>query len=171
MHAVRRASPGEVSILRSILEYQLQVPGAGNAIPDDVLLKISKSTGRIREVLSGNGTPLASVLAATYTFNIKLPLAIRLRDLVPPPRLRAVVLNDIVDDVLAYRSTLFARHILSIDEYLRAGDEILVVDEDDRLLCVGRLVLAPDEVLHFIRGAAVKLRECVENGSGRDSNI
>ncbi len=165
MHIIRRASPAEVGVLRSILEYQLQVPGVGEALPDDVLLKISRSTGRIREVLMSNGTALASILAATYTFNIKLPLASRVHELVSPPRLRAVVVNEVAGDVLAYRSTLFARHILSIDERLRAGDEVLIVDENDNLLCVGRLTLAPDEVLHFIRGAAVKLRECVENGS------
>ncbi len=166
MHKLRPASKEELSFLRVILNYQLGENIAHEVIPEGTLLKISRNTGKIREIFTPEGVPIASVVAATYTLNLKLYAARRIKELLPFPRLRVVVVNEVAEDVVENESTVFARHVLMIDEELRAGDEVLVVDESDRLLCVGRLVLSPAEVLHFIRGAAVKVRECEKNGSG-----
>lgn len=162
MHKVRPARPEELDFLRAILNYQLRVNVGDLVFPEGVLLKISRNTGKIREVLTPDGMEaIASVVASTYTFNLKMHAAKIIHKHVPPPKLRAVVVNEVADDVVEKKSTVFARHIITIDDELRAGDEVLVVDESDRLLCVGRLLLSPEEVLHFIRGPAVKLRECV----------
>ncbi len=164
MYIVRRASREEISFLRGILEYQLGIPGISEALPEELILKISRNTGRIREVLSINGEVLATILAPTYTFNIRMPLARRIHSLTKPLRLRVVVADEVASDVVSYGNTVFSKHVISVDEHLRAGEEALVTDESDNLLCIGRLLLSPEEILHFIKGPALKLRECVSNG-------
>ncbi|MEM4435221.1 MAG: PUA domain-containing protein, partial [Sulfolobales archaeon] len=77
------------------------------------------------------------------------------------PRLRCVVVSDVVKDLVERGSSVFSRHIMYLDEELRAGDEVLVVDESDKLLCTGTLKLSPLEVLEFIRGSAVRIRACI----------
>jgi uncharacterized protein with predicted RNA binding PUA domain len=53
---------------------------------------------------------------------------------------------------------VFAKHVKIVDSQLRAGDELLVVDEQDRLLAVGKANLSPNEMLALTRGVAVKTR-------------
>ena len=162
MHKVRRAKPSELRRLRAILEHQLGISGIGEKVfPEGVLLKISRNTGKIREILAPTGETIATVLASTYTFNLKLPAAKIIHENIPPPKLRVVIANEIAEDLVTYGNSAFAKHILYVDEDLRAGSEALVADENDNLLCVGRLILSPDEIIHFITGPAVKLRECV----------
>jgi len=162
LHKVRRAKPSELRRLRAILEHQLGISGIGEKVfPEGVLLKISRNTGKIREILAPTGETIATVLASTYTFNLKLPAAKIIHENIPPPKLRVVIANEIAEDLVTYGNSAFAKHILYVDEDLRAGSEALVADENDNLLCVGRLILSPDEIIHFITGPAVKLRECV----------
>ena len=161
MSIVRKATSEELRYLRAIINHQLGVDVGNTLFENEVKLKISRNTGRIREVYDRYNRRLASVRASSYTFNLTLIAAKIIHRIVKPPKLRAVVVNEIAPDITR-SSTLFARHILSIDEDLRAGDEVLVVDEEDNLLCVGKLVLSPIEILHFIKGPAVKLRECGE---------
>ncbi len=162
---VRKASTEEVSFLRSILNYQVGREVAHEIIPEGILVKVSRRTGRIREVLLPDGRRLASIRASSFTFNFTLELGKLLHTLIQPPGLRAVVVNEVVPYVIK-GSSVFSRHIIEVDEELRAGDEVLVVDESDNLLCTGRLILSPEEIMHFIRGPAIRLRECVRSHEG-----
>jgi len=157
LYLIREATPDEVRILRSVANYQFRAGVGPHLIPDNALLKISKNTGRIREVLTSDSRRIASIRASTFTLSLTLYGGSILHRLTKG--LRVGVVNDVVKYVVT-GSSLFSRHVLSIDEELRAGDEVLVVDESDNLLCVGRLVLSPYEVMFFTRGVAVKLREC-----------
>ena len=47
---------------------------------------------------------------------------------------------------------------VEIDTELRAGEEVLVTDKDDRLLATGQLLLSPAEILALNSGAAVDVR-------------
>ncbi len=154
---IRGATYDEVKMLRAIADYQFRNYVGSQLIPDNVLLKISKNTGRIREVLTPTDK-IASIMASTFTFNLSLYGGSILHKMTDD--LRVVVVNDVIKHVVTGTS-LFSRHVLSVDDGLRAGDEVLVVDEGDNLICVGRLVLSPYEVMFFTRGIAVKLRECV----------
>lgn len=161
-YVVRRITPEELASFRAILNYQLRINIADSILPDDLLVGVSKNTGRIRALIDPeNKEVLATVVAQTNTLNIRLNLAKKLHKFVPPPRLRLVVVNEMVPDVLEAKSSVFSRHVLSVDEELRAGDEALVVSEDDELLCVGKLLLSPDEILQLLTGPALKIRECV----------
>ena len=54
--------------------------------------------------------------------------------------------------------TAFIKHVVDIDPELRAGEEVLVTDETDRLLATGQLLLSPAEILALNSGAAVDVR-------------
>ncbi len=164
MYKVRAANRKELLFLREIANYQFRANTGSSLFPEGVLLKISRNTGKIREVLSPDGTPIVTVRASTYTFSLRLNAASKILKLLPPPKLRAVVTDEVSKDLIKNKSTVFSKHILRLDKDLRAGDEVIVTDEEDNLLCVGKLLLSPYEVIHFIRGGAIKVKECVRNG-------
>jgi archaeosine-15-forming tRNA-guanine transglycosylase len=53
--------------------------------------------------------------------------------------------------------SLFSRFVLGADPALRIGETALLVDSDDMLLAVGRLLLAPHEMNDLRRGVAVRV--------------
>lgn len=135
-------------------------------VPDTIYLRISRSTGRMRAVLDESGRILYTVRAYTHTLIPSIHGARLIHRTVRPPRLRCAVASEVVKDLVEHGSSVFSRHVLYVDEGLRAGDEVLVVDESDRLLCTGTLRLSPQEVLEFIRGSAVRIRACVTDEIG-----
>jgi uncharacterized protein with predicted RNA binding PUA domain len=58
--------------------------------------------------------------------------------------------------------SVFAKHVTQVDFKLRAGDEVLVVDDADSLLAVGKANLCPLEMLDLVRGVAVRTRHGVK---------
>jgi uncharacterized protein with predicted RNA binding PUA domain len=152
-----RPSRETIERLREIADYQFR-PGVGERlIREDSLIIISKNTGRIRGVEDSEGLVL-TVRASDMRL---IPTCIggeRIRASLDPPLQRVVVINEVAEDIGSGRN-VFARHVLDIDPELRSWDEVVVVNENDRLIGVGRLVLSPAEALHYIRGVAVIIRE------------
>ncbi|MHA2088545.1 MAG: PUA domain-containing protein, partial [Promethearchaeota archaeon] len=68
-----------------------------------------------------------------------------------PPKLRVVVLNEISEFIKKGRN-VFCKHIIDIDENLRPLDEVIVVNQDDELLAIGRLKLPVMYVKSFSSG-------------------
>lgn len=88
----------------------------------------------------------------------------RLQQAIPSPRLRVVVPKEVAPFVAEGRS-VFAKYVLQVDPLLRAGDEVLVVDEADTLLAVGSARLCPREMLDLSRGVAVRTRHHLKERS------
>lgn len=82
--------------------------------------------------------------------------AVRLHPLLAPGRERVVVHEDAVPFVREGRS-LFSTFVVQSDPALVPGATALLVDENDSLLSVGRLVLAPGEMGRLRRGVAVRV--------------
>lgn len=161
MYITRRATRDEVCVLRSIADYQFGLGVGREVVPDNVYLRISRSTGRIRAVLDESGRVLYTLRAYTHTLIPSIHGALLIHRAVKYPKLRCVVVSEVSEDLVKHKSSVFSRHVLYVDEDLRAGDEVLVVDESDRLLCTGTLRLSPLEILEFIRGSAVRIRACL----------
>ncbi len=153
---MRRASAEEVLMLRAIADYQFGYPAGELLIPDEPIVGVSPSTRRIREVYGSEGL-LAVLRAHDYLYSLSLAGARRLLAL-PPPRLRVVVRDA---DIVA-RKSLGCNDIVSVDAALRAGDEVIIVDEEDNLLGVGRLRLSPEEISAGCWGEAVRVRKVVK---------
>ena len=76
----------------------------------------------------------------------------------PKPSLRVVVETDTAEFNRSGKN-VFARFVVEADSSLRPRDEVLVVDQEDRLVAVGQALLTPDEMIAFDRGLAVHVRE------------
>ncbi len=80
----------------------------------------------------------------------------------PPPALRVVIQDD-VGTFISEGRNVFAKHVVDIDPSLLPEDEVIIVDTQDHLLAVGRLLLPPIEVKKFNWGVAVKTRKGFKN--------
>ena len=157
----RRAPPHPRDLnlekVAAVADYQFGA-GAGAALTDGVVrLVTSRNTGKIRNVYLDERHVL-SMRAEDGLFTLKTEGAKILHAAFGSPALRVVVNADAEDYAFAGRN-IFAGFVLSCDPGLRPVDEALVVSKDDRLLAVGQLFLAPDEMVAMKRGLAVRVRE------------
>ena len=155
---LRPASREEVERLRAIADYQFG-PGVGDClIPDEVVVGVSPATRRIRNVYV-EGVGLYLVLRASdYYFTLSIEAARRLTRCLPPPRHRVVV-----DPSRLLHGSVPCGAVKLVDDALRPGDEVVVVNEGDGVLGVGRLRLPPPLIVEpSCRGEAVRLRRRVE---------
>ena len=145
--------------VRMIADYQFG-KGAGKVLfPDSCRLMLS-STGRVRQVIDG-GVRIATVKADSGWLTLSIEGAKRLHDFLPHPRLRVIVMEEVAEFIAAGKS-VFAKHVVNVDENIRAGEEVLVVDTRDKLLATGKCLLSAFEMLEMDRGVAVKVRQGVE---------
>jgi uncharacterized protein with predicted RNA binding PUA domain len=148
----------EMYRLRAVADYLFE-KGVGEKIfPDGI--KIMKTRGRIRQVWLGDD--LLFVIRATDGFLIPSRSGAELlRSALRPPRLRVVVEKNAAP-FIAKGKTVFAKHVVAADPEIRPGEEVLVVDETDRLLATGKAILSGEEMIAFDAGVAVKTRRGVE---------
>ncbi|RZB32866.1 MAG: conserved protein with predicted RNA binding PUA domain [Candidatus Argoarchaeum ethanivorans] len=148
-------TPIELKKIRLIADYQFG-RGAGNTLfPEDVTISYS-NTRRIRQVRY-RGMRLATLKAQDGMFTLGIVSAEKLHRFFPQPLLRVTVNDDAAPFISAGKTT-FAKHVIAVDPEIRAGEEILIVDDCDRLLATGKALLAPTEMLCARRGVAVETR-------------
>lgn len=152
-------SPSELLELRSIASIQFR--GVGDYfIPDNILVERSPSTYRIR-IIYLDHKPLASLRAADYRLLLKIYGGIRLRRILNFPLLRVIVSNK-YSSFIAEGGNVFAAHVIYADPEIRPYDEVIVVNEDDEVIAVGRALLPGYIMSFFGRGEAVRVREGIK---------
>ena len=149
--------------IRAIADYQLGRSAGEALFPNRVRVVFSRRTGRIRHIYLG-GRLLATLRPKDGLFSLTLAGAKRLLRGVDPPRLWVRVSNDVASFVADGKS-VFAKHVVAADSEIRPEEEVMVLDEDGRLLAVGRAVLTGREMLAFKRGVAVKVRRGIGSAS------
>jgi len=120
----------------------------------------SKVTNKIRQVVIKDGIIAITIRASDHAVIPHISFAKLLHKHLPFPLYRVVVVNEMVSDIMN-GWTVFARHVLLADDNIRPGDEVLIVDEQDKLLAIGRSILGHQEMLTAVRGPAVAIREKV----------
>jgi uncharacterized protein with predicted RNA binding PUA domain len=130
---------------------------AGTALFPDGCEFILSTTGRIRQILF-EGKRLATIRARDGRLTLGIEGARRLHAILPAPGYRVVIRDDVAEFVAQGKNT-FAKHVVSADPQIRAGDEVLVVSGDDRLVACGTAMLSGEEMLAFNYGGAVKVRQ------------
>ncbi len=145
----------DIHKVKKIMEYQFG-QGADTLIDEKVRIKRSRKTGRIRWIYDKKEL-IASVRASDHFIIPKIPLAEKLHKFFKYPKLRVVIDKEALPFVSEGKS-VFAKFVREIDMDLRAGDEVLIVDENDNLIRTGTLILSPQECLDFERGIAVRVR-------------
>jgi 7-cyano-7-deazaguanine tRNA-ribosyltransferase len=147
----------DVLKVKAVADMQFGI-GAGKVLTDGSLeLKKSKTTGKIRNVLL-NGKHVLSMRAHDGLFTLKKEGARLLHARFPKPEMRVTVTEDSAQFNLEGKNVM-AKFVLECDEGLRPGDEVLVVNENDELVAVGRTRMNRDEMLAFGIGVAIDVRE------------
>ncbi|MHA1125461.1 MAG: PUA domain-containing protein [Candidatus Heimdallarchaeota archaeon] len=142
--------------LRKIAQYQFGDEFAAILVPDDVTITISKKTKKVREVLLGENR-IATIRPTDGYFSIGLFGAQRIIAATKSPKLRVVVQNDISEFIIEGRN-VFAKHVIKVDSNIHPEDEVIVVNEKDKLLAIGKAQLSAEYMLAFEKGIAVKVR-------------
>ena len=106
--------------------------------PDEVSFTRS-TTGRVRNIMLGRDR-LATIRAQDGRLTLGIEGARRLHAVLPAPSYRVVILDE-VEEFVAVGKNAMARHVVGADPGIRAGDEVLVVASDDRLVATGTAML------------------------------
>ncbi|HET6581435.1 MAG TPA: PUA domain-containing protein [Methanoregula sp.] len=149
--------------VQTIADYQFG-GGVGTGLFGEGCTFIFSTTGRIRQILDG-GVRLATVRASDGRLTLGIEGAKRLLRLLPAPGYRVVIRDDVAEYV-AQGKNAFAKHVTAADPAIRAGDDVLVVSDNDSLIACGAASISGAEMLAFNYGVAVKVRQ----GSERDAS-
>ena len=142
--------------VRSVADYQFG-RGVGEALfPSSVEILFSKATGRIRYV-NLNGERLATLRPTDGLLSLSVSAAKLLVERLGFASSLVTARND-VSEFVADGGDVFAAHVVKVDDAIHSKDEVIVVDEDGRVLAVGRALLSGSEMLAFKIGVAVKVR-------------
>lgn len=141
--------------IRSIADYQFGRNVGRILFPENVEIIYSKGTGRIRFV-NLNGKRLATLRPTDGLFSISLQAA---KILVKKKNLVCFVkVNNEISEFIEKGRDAFAVHIVDANKEIRAQSEVIVLNENNKVLAVGRALLSGLEMLAFKKGVAVKVR-------------
>ncbi len=124
-------------------------------------MKVEARKGRARKVYY-EGTFIGSVRPNDGLFLPSIEGAKLLKERLPFPKGRIVV-DDVARGPVSEGKSVFTKFVLDVDPDLRPNQEVIVVDAEDTVLAVGKLVLSPREIEEFESHVAVKVR----HGSAR----
>ena len=143
--------------IRTIANYQFGKGMGGRLFPDGVRIVLSKRTGRIRHVYLGENR-LATLRPPDGLFSLTITGAKRIMEDVESPRLWVKVQEEAAP-FIAKGKTLFAKHVSDADEEIRPQEEVIVINEENEVLAVGKAMLSGREMKAFKRGVAVRVRK------------
>src|SRR5215472_7896422 len=150
----------ELRRIRVVANYQFG-HRASRIFPKTVLISRSPNTHRVRHIY------LDKDLLATYRpkdglLALTIPGGRALMKIFKPPRLRVKVVSGI-EEFIQKGGNVFCKHVEEVDPELRPAEEVLVVDQKDRLLAVGRSFFNAEEMMSFKIGVGVKVRHGIES--------
>ncbi|MCG2874462.1 MAG: prefoldin subunit alpha [Acidilobus sp.] len=157
----RPATEEELGVLRALLSLQFgdDVAKALTSLP----LLVERRRGKIRYVYTADGERLMTLRPTDFMFTISLRAGEIIRTSTRPPFMRVVVRGYEDGDVRG-------EMVLLADARIRPGDEVLVVNENDELLAVGK-ARAPGSLMAKLKGQdVVRVREVRRVGQGRNSS-
>ena len=142
--------------IRSIADYQFGKGMGAKLFPEKVEITHSKATGRIRYVYL-NDKRLATLRPTDGLFSLSITAA----RIVAENRDLAncfVAVQQNISAFIASGRDVFAAHVVKADDAIHSKDEVVVIDENNQVLAVGRAILSGSEMITFRKGVAVKIR-------------
>ena len=124
---------------------------------DKIRIERSKNTNKIRYIYYHNNLMLA-LRPTNGFFTLSFFSAKKIIEKTKAPRLRIIVLTEISEFIEKGRN-VFCKHVVEIDDKLRPMDEVIVVNQNDKLLGIGRLKIPFKYITIFKRGIAVDIRK------------
>ncbi len=147
-------------IVRDIADYQFGRGVGERLFPDNCKVEISKRTRRPKYIYL-DGEILATIRYPDNLLALTLAGARRLLEIAGGSALKVIVKKRAVEKVRKGMSPL-ARDVAHYDERIRPGDEVLILDEEGKLLAVGRAVVSGPTFKGLERGVVVKIRKRVK---------
>jgi predicted RNA-binding protein (TIGR00451 family) len=162
-------TPLQLRKLVGIANYQFGKDVGVALFGRGVRIACSKRTGRIRHVYKGGNLiatlkPKDGYLALTTAGALLILSKVQY-----PPNL--VVVQDDVSDFIKTGGDVFAKHVVRADGRLRPAEEVIVIDEKDTLLAVGKAVLSGNDMECFKRGVAVRVRRGTNESAEPDEQV
>ena len=152
-----RYTKDDIRKVKAIADYQFGV-GAGEALfIGNINIEKSKKTGKIRHIYDGK-VLIVNMRASDSYLILSKEGAKRLHNAMPYPQNRVVVNKDSEPFALDGKS-VFCKFVVECDENIRSKDEVLIVNEQDKLLAFGKTLLGACEIEQFQTGQAVKTRK------------
>ena len=148
--------PNDLRKIRSIADYQFGKGVGEKLFPSEVKIVHSKRTGRIRHVHL-EGERLATLRPTNGLFSLTIAGAKRITERVKPQRLWVKVREE-AEPFVAKGKSVFAKHVIDADEEIRPQEEVIIMNEKDEVLAVGKAILSGREMKAFERGVAVRVR-------------
>jgi 7-cyano-7-deazaguanine tRNA-ribosyltransferase len=142
--------------LHAILAYQWNIDFSKMQDIQKLQFVTSKNTGKIRYVKRDDRI-LFTLVPTTGLFTPTYEGGMELVNMELDERYRVSV-NTEVGEFVAKGKSALAKFVVRADAFLRAGEEVIVTDEEGSLLGVGRALLSGQEMLAFSRGVAVATR-------------
>ncbi|HUW89353.1 MAG TPA: PUA domain-containing protein [Candidatus Nanopelagicaceae bacterium] len=145
--------------VKAICDYQF-----GQAITDilfkdesEIQIIFSRNTGKIKHIYQDSNL-LLNLRPTNGFFTLSLFSAERIISNTPSPKLRAIVMSEVSEFIRKGRN-VFCKHVVDIDSTLRPNDEVIVVNQNNDLLAIGKLVIPVPYVRSFQTGIALKIRK------------
>jgi predicted RNA-binding protein (TIGR00451 family) len=153
-------TPLQLRKIIGIANYQFGEHAGSLLFDRKIRIVCSKRTGRIRHIyrdgmLMATLRPKDGYLALT-PHGARLVLS----KLERAPNL--VIVQKDVSEFIRAGGDVFAKHVTRADTHIRPAEEVIVTDEDGLLLGVGRSILSGEDMKHFRRGVAVRIRRGVD---------
>jgi len=123
----------------------------------NIHIERSKNTNRIRYIYYKNNL-LLTLKPKNGFFTLSLYSANIIRENCRTPRLRVLVLSNISEFIKKGRN-VFCKHVVEIDDTLRPLDEVIIVNQNDELLAIGRLKIPVPYIKSFSSGIAINVRK------------
>ena len=145
--------------MRAISDYQFG-PAITDVLfdnTDSINFIFSKNTGKMKHIYEQDNN-LLNYRPKIGLFTLTLHSASKIISALPIPKMRAVVLNEISEFIRKGRN-VFCKHLLEIDIKLRSLDEVIVVNQEDELLAIGRLSMPIPYIKAFSTGIAINVRK------------
>lgn len=150
---------------RNLASYQFGLEIANALFREDLIermkVKFSGRTRRMRYIFLDD-KPYLSVRTSDGFFTLSLSAAQILLESLNDFDNLVKVYNEFVKLILLNKEVL-AKQVKEIKPWLKANSEVVVVDENKKLIGVGRTLLNGDEIIDIKRGAVIKLRKVVRN--------
>ncbi|HMK54095.1 MAG TPA: tRNA guanosine(15) transglycosylase TgtA [Methanobacteriaceae archaeon] len=147
----------DLNRIKMIADYQFQ-SGAGEALFNGKIKVVkSRKTGKIRHLYQDEEL-IATLRASDGVFVLAREGARRLHQHLPYPTNRVVV-NQEAEPFACEGKSIFAKFVINCDIDIHAHEEVLIVNQDDKLLAFGKSILNGREITNFQTGQAVKTRK------------
>jgi len=133
--------------------------GVSSSLPiKELELVISRKTGRLRSIYYKNN------LVSTFRTDGSIALTIFGSNILMKKKKfksSCVVIDNNVKEFIGNGKSVFAKHVKKCGNNIKPGSDAVIIDEEGKIIAVGKSLLSPIMMSKFKSGVAIKVRESV----------